>query len=146
MQYEARKGFGAAFLPAELMLAHSTTGLVPQILVSGDDGSSTEQVVSQVRKATEGLAGVQIVGRASADTADDGATSAWIRDPTPVDRPGPRSPPVLPARESGAAATRRTATGPGWAPRHGRGAHAYPSTPPAAGGNGPAGRPGSPCR
>ncbi|MFE5242637.1 MULTISPECIES: ABC transporter permease [unclassified Streptomyces] len=76
--YEARKGFGTAFLPAELMLAHSTTGLVPQILVSGDDGSSTEQVVSQVRKATEGLAGVQIVGRASADAADDGATSAWI--------------------------------------------------------------------
>ncbi|MFJ8860110.1 ABC transporter permease [Streptomyces sp. NPDC102451] len=76
--YEARKGFGTAFLPAELMLAHSTTGLVPEILVSGEKGTSAEQLAAQVRKATEGLAGVRIVNRASADAADDGATSAWI--------------------------------------------------------------------
>ncbi|MEU9361635.1 FtsX-like permease family protein [Streptomyces sp. NPDC048301] len=76
--YEARKGFGTAFLPAELMLAHSTTGLVPQILVAGDDGVSTDQLVSEVRRATAGLAGARIVGSASADAADDGATSAWI--------------------------------------------------------------------
>ncbi|MEW1719151.1 FtsX-like permease family protein [Streptomyces sp. NPDC093109] len=79
--YEARKGFGTAFLPAELMLAHSTTGLVPEILVSGDDGTSTEQTVSQVRKVMADQAGARIVGRAAADAAvaaDDGATSAWI--------------------------------------------------------------------
>ncbi|MFE0171834.1 FtsX-like permease family protein [Streptomyces sp. NPDC059002] len=76
--YEARKGFGTAFLPADLMLEHSTTGLVPQILVTADQGTSTAQLAERIGAVTDDLAGVRIVDRASTDSADDSATSAWI--------------------------------------------------------------------
>lgn len=76
--YEARKGFGTAFLPADLMLKHSTTGLVPQVLVTADQGTSTAQLADRIRTVTGDLAGVRIVDRTSVDAADDSATSAWI--------------------------------------------------------------------
>ncbi|PGH49864.1 FtsX-like permease family protein [Streptomyces sp. Ru87] len=77
--YEARAGFETAFLPAELMLEHSTTGLVPQILVSGEDGTSTAQLVESLRALGEDRPGLQVAERAEVEAAaQDSATSAWI--------------------------------------------------------------------
>ncbi|HET6860681.1 MAG TPA: FtsX-like permease family protein [Streptomyces sp.] len=77
--YKARSGFETAFLPAELLLAHSTTGLVPQILVSGEDGVGSAELVGSLRKLGGDQPGLQVADRATVEaSAEDSGTSAWI--------------------------------------------------------------------
>ncbi|WNF28016.1 FtsX-like permease family protein [Streptomyces sp. C11-1] len=77
--YEARSGFETAFLPAELMLKHSTTGLVPQILVSGRDGVAPSELVSSISELGKVQPGLQVVDRVTAEASgQDSGTSAWI--------------------------------------------------------------------
>ncbi|GHF80921.1 ABC transporter permease [Kitasatospora xanthocidica] len=77
--FEAKPGFDTAFLPAALMLEHSDTGLVPQILVSTDPGTSTDTL----RASLGGVGGVPgslratELSTAKAQSGDSG-TSAWI--------------------------------------------------------------------
>ncbi|WP_175408033.1 FtsX-like permease family protein [Streptomyces sp. TRM64462] len=78
--YEAQPGFETAFLPAELAIAHTDTGLVPQILVSGDDGTTTAELLASLRTlAADGPPGLVVADRATVEAAaDDSATSTWI--------------------------------------------------------------------
>ncbi|MFG3107544.1 FtsX-like permease family protein [Streptomyces tendae] len=78
--YEAQPGFEIAFLPAELAVAHTDTGLVPQILVSGDRGTGTGELLTALRGlAEDGPPGLVVADRATLeDSADDNATSTWI--------------------------------------------------------------------
>ncbi|MGW7446181.1 FtsX-like permease family protein [Kitasatospora sp. NPDC054795] len=77
--FEAKPGFDTAFLPADLLLAHTSTGLVPQILVSTDPGTAPDGL----RGPLAGVGGVpgslRMTELSSAQAqAGDSGTSAWI--------------------------------------------------------------------
>ncbi|MGW0846861.1 FtsX-like permease family protein [Streptomyces sp. NPDC002787] len=78
--YEAQPGFETAFLPAELAVAHTDTGLLPQILVSGDDGTTTAQLLTALRGlVADAQPGLVVADRATLEeSSDDNATSTWI--------------------------------------------------------------------
>ncbi|MGW6973307.1 FtsX-like permease family protein [Streptomyces sp. NPDC054952] len=77
--YEGRAGFETGLLPAELALAHSDTGLVPQILVAAKEGVPAAQLVETLRKSADGTPGLRVADRATVEAAaQDSQTSAWI--------------------------------------------------------------------
>lgn len=77
--YEAKKGYDSAFLPAELMLKHSTSGLVPQLLVAADDGVPADRLVASLRDLAGTQPGLRVSGGGTEDVAsEDTGTSAWI--------------------------------------------------------------------
>lgn len=77
--FKARPGFESGFLPADLLLAHSTTGLVSKVLVSTDPGTTSSQLQAALVAAAGPAPGLSVTASGSADTPDsDSQTSAWI--------------------------------------------------------------------
>ncbi|MFI8503626.1 FtsX-like permease family protein [Streptomyces sp. NPDC085524] len=77
--YEGKPGFETGLLPAELVLAHSDTGLVPQILVAAKDGVPAAALVDTLRGAADATPAVRVADRATVEAAaQDSQTSAWI--------------------------------------------------------------------
>ncbi|OLR92030.1 ABC transporter permease [Actinokineospora bangkokensis] len=68
----ATPGFEAGYVPADLALAHSTTGLLPQVLVTGDVGA-----LAGFAAATPGAAVADRDAVLAARTAAN-ATGAWV--------------------------------------------------------------------
>jgi putative ABC transport system permease protein len=67
--FDPPRGFGYAMVPASALLPRTTSGVLPQILVKGEQGVSTEELKTAVRKAAGDLPGVMVVDRAEATVA-----------------------------------------------------------------------------
>ncbi|MFE1322138.1 FtsX-like permease family protein [Kitasatospora phosalacinea] len=77
--FEAKPGFDTAFLPADLLLAHTSTGLVPQVLVSTDPGTPTDALRAALADVGGVPGSLRVTEPDSARArAGDSGTSAWI--------------------------------------------------------------------
>ncbi|MBO4163583.1 MULTISPECIES: FtsX-like permease family protein [Micromonospora] len=77
--YPAKKGFETILLPADLLAAHSTTGLSRQILVTAEPGTSRDALTASLREKVAGHPGTMIEGRDAITTfAERTKTQAWV--------------------------------------------------------------------
>ncbi|MFI6206324.1 FtsX-like permease family protein [Streptomyces sp. NPDC051041] len=77
--HEPAGGAGTAFLPADLMLEHSTSGPAPQLLVFAGQGVSGERLQESLRTLRDTRPGLLVSGPAEAEVAaEDASTGAWI--------------------------------------------------------------------
>ncbi|MFJ8689736.1 FtsX-like permease family protein [Micromonospora wenchangensis] len=77
--YPAKEGYETIMLPAELLAAHSTTGLARQILVTAEPGTDRDALAATLRKQTAGQPGTLIEGRDAITTfAERTKTLAWV--------------------------------------------------------------------
>ena len=60
------RGFDTALVPVTALLAHTTTGELPQILVKGKAGVSSADLTAALHTATAGLSGAVVADRATA--------------------------------------------------------------------------------
>ncbi|MGW5868453.1 FtsX-like permease family protein [Streptomyces sp. NPDC055239] len=63
------RGFAYAMVPATELLPRTTTGMLPQILVTAKPGVSSADLKTAVRKTASGVSGVVVVDRAEATAA-----------------------------------------------------------------------------
>jgi putative ABC transport system permease protein len=75
--FAAERGYESIVLPAELVAAHTTNQLVPQILVRSEPGASVGPALAKLAAATPG---VQVADREAliAGNGEDLQTQAWI--------------------------------------------------------------------
>ncbi|MEU4394537.1 FtsX-like permease family protein [Kribbella sp. NPDC023855] len=75
--FSAERGYESIVLPAELVAAHTTNQLVPQILVRAEPGAAIGPALSELAAATPG---VQVADREAliAGNNEDLKTQAWI--------------------------------------------------------------------
>ena len=80
--FAARPGFESAFLPAALAAAHSSTGLVPRILVALAPGTAPDRLAQEIDSLTGRPPGIEVSGPATASagsgSGSDGAATDWI--------------------------------------------------------------------
>ena len=86
--FAARPGFESAFLPAALAAAHSSTGLLPRILVSLAPGTSPSGLAREIDSLAGRPPGIEVSGPATASagsgagagagSGSDGAATNWI--------------------------------------------------------------------
>lgn len=75
--FAAERGYESIVLPAELVAAHTTNRLIPQILVRAEPGATIGPALSKLAAATPG---VQVADREAliAGNGEDLKTQAWI--------------------------------------------------------------------
>lgn len=77
--YPAKEGYETIMLPAELLAAHSTTGLARQILVTAAPGTDRAALTAELREKVGGQPGTLIEGRDAITTfAERTKTLAWV--------------------------------------------------------------------
>ncbi|SBT43729.1 ABC transporter permease [Micromonospora auratinigra] len=77
--YPAKEGFETILLPAELLAAHSTTGLARQILVTAAPGTNRDALAETLRQKVAGQPGTLLGGRDEITTfAERTKTQAWV--------------------------------------------------------------------
>nr|AGI61671.1 hypothetical protein [Micromonospora sp. CMS I2-32] len=77
--YPAKEGFETIMLPAELLAAHSTTGLARQILVTAAPGTDRDALAASVRQKLAGQPGTLIEDHDAITTfAERTKTLAWV--------------------------------------------------------------------
>ncbi len=60
------RGFDSALVPADMLLRHTTTGTLPQILVKARPGVSSADLTAALTGATQGVPGAVVADRAAA--------------------------------------------------------------------------------
>ncbi|WP_026184496.1 FtsX-like permease family protein [Salinispora vitiensis] len=77
--YPAKEGYETILLPADLLAAHSTTGLSRQILVTAEPGTDRDTLVANLWEEVAGNPGTMIEGREAITTfAERTKTLAWV--------------------------------------------------------------------
>ncbi|SCF48946.1 putative ABC transport system permease protein [Micromonospora matsumotoense] len=77
--YPAKEGYETIMLPAELLAAHSTTGLTRQILVTAAPGTDRDKLAASLREKVGGNPGTLIGERDTIATfAERTKTQAWV--------------------------------------------------------------------
>ncbi|MCX4748153.1 FtsX-like permease family protein [Kitasatospora sp. NBC_01287] len=76
----ARRGYETALVPAPLLLGHTTSGLLPQILVRGAAGQDTAQLSRRLSALAGSTPGLRVVSRDQVTAAhqDSDNTQAWM--------------------------------------------------------------------
>ncbi|MDQ1015667.1 FtsX-like permease family protein [Streptomyces afghaniensis] len=75
-----QRGYGAALMPAAVVAAHTTDGMVPQILVAAAPGTDTARLTAELTGPGAPLPGLRAAGRADLVTAsaEQNDTQTWV--------------------------------------------------------------------
>ncbi|MFI9644809.1 FtsX-like permease family protein [Streptomyces sp. NPDC052040] len=75
-----QRGYGAALMPASVVAAHTTDGLVPQILVTAASGTDAKQLSARLTGSAAPLPGLRAVDRSALVTAsaEQNDTQTWV--------------------------------------------------------------------
>ncbi|HEX3784219.1 MAG TPA: FtsX-like permease family protein [Pseudonocardiaceae bacterium] len=78
--FVAPRGYDTILLPADLLAAHTTSGLIPQILVRAASGVTTAQLEADLAGLSSSAPGLVVADRSAltAAFADQQQTSQWI--------------------------------------------------------------------